>query len=84
MKSRDITLPTKVRRVKAMVFPVVMYGATGIPSPPLALFIMMLPKAHLTSHPRMSGIPLEIVQILKDNVLKVLYSICQEICKTQQ
>ena len=25
-KSRDITLPTKVRRVKAMVFPVVMYG----------------------------------------------------------
>ena len=24
--SRDITLPTKVRRVKAMVFPVVMYG----------------------------------------------------------
>ena len=25
-KSRDITLPTKVRRVKAMVFPVVTYG----------------------------------------------------------
>ena len=25
-KSRDITLPTKVHRVKAMVFPVVMYG----------------------------------------------------------
>ena len=25
-KSRDITLPTKVRLVKAMVFPVVMYG----------------------------------------------------------
>ena len=25
-KSRDITLPTKVRQVKAMVFPVVMYG----------------------------------------------------------
>ena len=25
-KSRDITLPTKVRIVKAMVFPVVMYG----------------------------------------------------------
>ena len=25
-KSRDITLPTKVRVVKAMVFPVVMYG----------------------------------------------------------
>ena len=27
---------------------------TGIPSPPLALFIVMLSKAHLTSHSRMS------------------------------
>ena len=26
LKNRDIILPTKVRRVKAMVFPVVMYG----------------------------------------------------------
>ena len=26
LKSRDITLPTMVRLVKAMVFPVVMYG----------------------------------------------------------
>ena len=29
MKSRDITLPTKVCLVKAMVFPVVMYGCKG-------------------------------------------------------
>ena len=28
--------------------------STGIPSPPLALFIVMLPKAHLTVHSRMS------------------------------
>ena len=28
---------------------------TGIPSPPLALFVVMLPKTHLTSHSRMSG-----------------------------
>ena len=28
---------------------------TGILSPPLALFVVMLPKAHLTSHSRMSG-----------------------------
>ena len=28
-KSRDITLPTKVRVVEAMVFPVVMYGCEG-------------------------------------------------------
>ena len=30
-------------------------SSTGLPSPPLALFIVMLPKAHLTSHSRMSG-----------------------------
>ena len=29
LKSRGITLPTKVRLVKAMVFPVVMYGCEG-------------------------------------------------------
>ena len=29
LKSRDITLPTKVRLVKAMVFPMVMYGCEG-------------------------------------------------------
>ena len=31
------------------------HSSTGIPSPPLALFIVILPKAHLTSHSRMSG-----------------------------
>ena len=30
-------------------------SSTGIPSPPPALFVVMLPKAHLTSHSRMSG-----------------------------
>ena len=30
LKSRDITLPTKVRLVKAMVFPVVMYGCERV------------------------------------------------------
>ena len=30
-------------------------SSTGILSPPLALFVVMLPKAHLTSHFRMSG-----------------------------
>ena len=29
LKSRDITLPTKVHLVKAIVFPVVMYGCVG-------------------------------------------------------
>ena len=30
-------------------------SSAGIPSPPLALLTVKLPKAHLTSHPRMSG-----------------------------
>ena len=30
-------------------------SSTRIPSPPLALFRVMLPKSHLTSHSRMSG-----------------------------
>ena len=29
LKSRDVTLPTKICLVKAMVFPVVMYGCEG-------------------------------------------------------
>ena len=31
------------------------FSSVGILSPPLALFVVMLPKAHLTSHSRMSG-----------------------------
>ena len=31
LKSRDITLPTKVHLVKAMVFPVIMYGCRAGP-----------------------------------------------------
>ena len=30
------------------------------------------------------GIPVELFQILKDNAVKVLHSICQQIWKTQQ
>ena len=30
-------------------------SSTGIPSPPLALFVVMFPKSHLASHSRMSG-----------------------------
>ena len=33
----------------------ILNGSTGIPSHPLTLFIVNLPKAHLTSHSRMSG-----------------------------
>ena len=30
-------------------------GGDGIPAPPLGLFVVMLPKVHLTSHSRMSS-----------------------------
>ena len=30
-------------------------SSAGIPSPPLAFFVVLLPEAHLTSHSRMSG-----------------------------
>ena len=30
-------------------------SSAGVPSPPLTLFVVMLPKTHLTSHSRMSG-----------------------------
>ena len=33
----------------------ILNSSAGILSPPLALFVVMLPKAHLTSHSRMSG-----------------------------
>ena len=33
----------------------ILNSSTGIPSPPLAFFIVILPKTHLTSHSRMSG-----------------------------
>ena len=47
LKSRDITLPTKVRLVKAMVFPVVMYGCEN----------WTVKKAVQPSHPLLSPSP---------------------------
>jgi len=48
LKNRDITLPTKVRLVKAMVFPVVMYGCESWAvkkAEELMLLTMVLEKA---------------------------------------
>ena len=39
-------------------------GSTGIPSPPLALFMVTVPKAHLTSNSRMSGSGWVIIPLL--------------------
>ena len=42
LKYRDITLPTKVRLVKAMVFPVVMYGCESWTIKKLSALELML------------------------------------------
>ena len=42
LKSRDITLPTKVHLVKAMVFPVVMYRCESWPGRKLSTEELML------------------------------------------
>ena len=43
-----------VQHFNSIIFRI-LNSSTGIPSPPLALFIVMLPKALLTLHSRMSG-----------------------------
>ena len=42
LKNRDITLPTKVHLVKAMVFPVVMYGCESWTIKKLSAKVLML------------------------------------------
>ena len=49
LKSRDITLPIKVRLVKAMVFPVVMYGCESWTEYSLERLMLKL-KLHYFGH----------------------------------
>ena len=44
LKSRDITLPTKGHLVKAMVFPIVMYGCESCTKERLSVKELMLPN----------------------------------------
>ena len=50
-------------------------SSTGIPSPPLALFIMMLPKAHLTSYSRMSDSRWVITPSLRWNLHTIKFTL---------
>ena len=45
---------------------------------------MGLTKHHYEESSGGDGIPVELIQILKDDAVKVLHSICQQIWKTQQ
>ena len=51
LKSRDITLPTKVHIVKAMVFPVVMYGYESQTGKRLSTEELMLSKSGAIEDP---------------------------------
>ena len=44
-----------VQHINRIIFFRIWNSSAGIPSPPLTLLIAMLPKAHLTSHSRISG-----------------------------
>ena len=61
---------------------------TGIPSPPLPMFLVMLPKAHLTSHSRMSGsvtdhtiVIIWVAKIFFCHIEKVIYRILDLECE---
>ena len=61
LKSRDITLPTKVPLVKAMVFPVVMYGYVSLSHSiiyNIYSYIYIKPSL-LSLHPLISGYELD-------------------------
>ena len=49
-------------------------SSNGIPLPPLALFIVMLPKAHLTSHSRMNDHTIMIIWVMKIFFVSSVYS----------
>ena len=59
-------------------------SSTGIPSPPLALFAVMLPKAHLTSESRMSGSRWVSFKIFEDFKLFWLYALYIFLCIVQE
>ena len=49
------------------------FGIAQLTSPPLALFVVMLPKAHLTSHSRMSGSRWVITPFVVTWVMKIFF-----------
>ena len=69
-------MPTKVCIVKTMVFPVVMYGCES--------WTIKKAEHQRINASRGDGIPVELFRILKDDAVKLLHSICQQIWKTQQ
>ena len=52
--SQADSLPFELQGSQSSLFRI-LNSSSGISSPPLALFVVMLPKAHLISHSRMSG-----------------------------
>ena len=61
-------------------------GVTPNPEPGILEYEVKQALESITTNKatRSDGIPVELFQILKDDAVKVLQSICQQICKTQQ
>ena len=61
-------------------------GVITHPEPDILEYEVKWPLESITTNKasRGDGIPVELFQILKDNAVKVLHSMCQQIWKTQQ
>ena len=77
---------------RSLVFPILLFSSISLHwslrKAFLSLLAILWNSAFKASLPNKGsgcdGIPVELFQILKDNVVKVLHSICQQIWKTQQ
>ena len=80
--------PPEASYFPQLVVPLSIFKISSIASINLSLAPMScFPLPHLKNPCEASGgdeIPVELFQILKDNAVKVLHSICQQIWKTQQ
>ena len=80
--------PPEASYFPQLVVPFSIFKTSSIASISLSLALMSrLPLPHLKDPCEASGgdeIPVELFQILKDDAVKVLHSICQQIWKTQQ
>ena len=59
-------------------------GVITHPEPDILEYEVKWPSGSITTNKASGDVPVELFQILEDDAVKVLYSICQQIWKTQQ